>query len=157
HRDFAPAPVRMRAVIAREKLIPALLAAGKANIAHPPKAFVDITLRNVKGSINFFRSGAVEAFKGVSDKKLQAAFKTANDAVIAALEDYQAYVEKTLQAQADGTFALGSDLFAKRLAYDEMVEATPAHLIDIAYAQLHKDQAALKEAARAYDPKKSVE
>jgi len=42
HRDFAPAAERLRLVVARELLIPALLADGKANIAHPPRAFVEI-------------------------------------------------------------------------------------------------------------------
>src|SRR6202012_5055750 len=46
HRDFAPLDDRLRAAIAREKAIPALLAAGKANLQHPPKAFIEIALRN---------------------------------------------------------------------------------------------------------------
>src|SRR5262249_25818778 len=49
------------------------------------------------------------------------------------------------------------DLFAQRLALNEMVDTPPAQLLDIAYAQLHKDQAALKQAAHDYDPNKSVE
>jgi uncharacterized protein (DUF885 family) len=157
HRDFAPAATRMRFVIAREKLIPGLLAAGKANVEHPPKPFVEIALRNIKGSINFFRTGAVEAFKAVKDRRLRRAFETSNAAAIAALEDYQSYIEKTLQPHADGEFALGADLFAKRIAYNEMVDTTPAALLDMAYARLHQDQAALKEAARAISSSKSVE
>ena len=157
HRDFAPVKTRMRATIAREKLIPALLAAGKSNIEHPPQPYVEIALRNIKGSIAFFKTAAPEAFKAVSDKKLRREFEASNNAVIAALEDYKTYVEKTLSPQADGKFALGSALFAQRLAFNEMVDTAPAALLDIAYAQLHKDQAALKEAARAYDASKSVE
>ncbi|MBI1213867.1 MAG: DUF885 family protein [Alphaproteobacteria bacterium] len=157
HRDFAPPAVRMRAAIAREKLIPAMLAAGKANITHPPKAFVEIAMRNIKGSINFFRTGTVEAFRGVKNRKLQREFEAANNAVIAALEDYQTYLEKDLLPQADGTFALSADIFAQRLADKEMVDTPPAALLDIAYAQLHKDQAALKQAAHDYDANKSVE
>ena len=36
HRDFAPLADRLRSVIARERQIPSLLAAGKANVEHPP-------------------------------------------------------------------------------------------------------------------------
>jgi hypothetical protein len=42
HRDFAPLAERLRSAIAREREIPAVLAAGKANIEHPPRAFVVI-------------------------------------------------------------------------------------------------------------------
>ena len=46
HRHFAPLADRLRSVIARERQIPMLLAAGKANIEHPPPAFVEIAIRN---------------------------------------------------------------------------------------------------------------
>jgi len=42
HRDFAPLADRLRSVIARERQIPMLLAAGKSNVEHPPRAFVEI-------------------------------------------------------------------------------------------------------------------
>jgi uncharacterized protein (DUF885 family) len=157
HRDFAPPKDRMRLVVARERLVPGILAAGKANVTHPPKAFVEIALRNIKGSIAFFRTGAVEAFKDVKSAGLRREFEQTNAAAIAALADYQSFIEQTLLPQADGNFALGADLFGQRLADNEMVDTPPAQLLDIAYAQLHKDQATLKEAARAYDASKSVE
>lgn len=157
HRDFAPLATRMHAAIARERLIPDMLAAGKANVDHPPKPFVEIALRNLKGSLAFFRTGAVEAFRDVKSRRLQREFAAANAAAIAALEDYQSHIEKTLLPQADGSFALGGDLFAQRLADKEMVDTPPAELLEIGYAQLHKDQAALKQAAHDYDATKSVE
>src|SRR5258706_8302426 len=120
---------------------PPLLPEATANEAHPPQPFVEIALRNVKGSINFFRTGAVDAFSAVTDRKLKQAFKISNAAAIAALEDYKDYLEHDLQPQADGAFALGAELFAKRLAYNEMVDTPPDTLLDMAYARLHQDQA----------------
>src|SRR5262249_17462169 len=38
-RDFAPAAERLRSVIAREKAIPAVFEAAKANLKNPPKEF----------------------------------------------------------------------------------------------------------------------
>ena len=67
-RDFAPLAERMRAAIAREREIPAALAAGKANIEHPPRAFVEIAIRGAAGSINFYREGAPKAFAAVEDR-----------------------------------------------------------------------------------------
>jgi len=151
HRDFAPLADRLRSVIARERQIPMLLATGKANIEHPPRAFVDIAIRNVAGSINFLKIGAPATFAAVEDQELKREFTASNDSAIAAFEDYKTYLEQELKPKADGDFALGSDLFAKRMAYNEMVDIPPDRLLDIAYAQLHKDQAALSEAAREVD------
>jgi len=157
HRDFAPLADRLRSVIARERQIPALLETGKANVEHPPRAFVEIAIRNVAGSINFLKTGAPAVFASVEDQQLKHDFTAANDAAIAAFENYKTYLEQELKPKADGDFALGSDLFAKRMAYNEMVEVPPDRLLDIAYAQLHKDKAELSEAAREVDRTASVE
>jgi hypothetical protein len=122
-----------------------LLATGKANIEHPPRAFVDIAIRNVAGSITFLTIGAPATFAAVEDQQLVR--MASNDSAIGAFENYKTYLEQELKLKADGDFALGSDLFGKRMAYNEMVDIPPDRLLDIAYAQLHKDQAALSEAA----------
>jgi uncharacterized protein (DUF885 family) len=150
HRDFAPLADRLRSAIARERQIPILLATGKANIEHPPRAFVDIAIRNVAGSINFLKIGAPATFAAVEDQELKREFTASNDSAVAAFEDYKTYLEE-LKSKADGDFALGSGLFAQRMAYDEMVDIPPDGLLAIAYAQLRKDQAALSEAAREVD------
>ena len=157
HRDFAPLADRLRSVIAREEQIPMLLATGKANIEHPPRAFVDIAIRNVAGSIDFLKTGAPVAFAAVEDQQLKREFTASNDSAIAAFENYKTYLEQELKPKADGDFALGSDLFAKRMAYNEMVDIPPDRLLDIAYAQLHKDRDALSEAARKVDPTAPIE
>jgi uncharacterized protein (DUF885 family) len=155
HRDFAPLAERLRAAIAREREVPAVLAAGKLNIEHPPRAFVEIALRGIAGSINFYRDGAPKAFAAVADPELQRDFATSNDAAIAALEDYKAFLETQL-SKADGDFALQSAVFVERLTDNEMIALPVSELHDIALRQLHKDQAALKVAAREVDPAKSV-
>jgi len=62
-----------------------LLATGKANIEHPPRAFVDIAIRNVAGSIDFLKTGAPVAFVAVEDQQLKREFTASNDSAIAAL------------------------------------------------------------------------
>jgi uncharacterized protein (DUF885 family) len=156
HRDFAPLAVRMQAAIAREREIPAVLAAGKANIEHPPRAFVEIAIRSVTGSINFYRDGAPKAFAAVEDAALKRDFAISNEAAIAAFEDYKGFLENQL-GKADGDFALKSDVFVERLTDNEMVDLPVNKLHDIALRQLHTDQTALTAAAREVDPAKSVD
>jgi uncharacterized protein (DUF885 family) len=156
HRDFAPLAERLRSAIAREREVPAVLAAGKANVEHPPRAFVEIAIRNIAGSISFYRDGAPRAFAPVQDPALKRDFAASNGAVIAAFEDYKAFLETQL-SKADGDFALKSDLFVERLTDNEMVDLPVSKLRDIALRQLRNDQAALKAAAREVDPAKSVD
>jgi len=155
HRDFAPLAERLRAAIAREREVPGVLAAGKANIEHPPRAFVEIAIRNIAGSINFYRDGVPKAFATVEDIDLKRDFATSNAAAIAAFEDYKAFLETQL-SKADGDFALKSALFVERLTDNEMIALPIGKLRDIASRQLLRDQAALKAAAHEVDPAKSV-
>ncbi|HTV34163.1 MAG TPA: DUF885 domain-containing protein [Methylocella sp.] len=157
HRDFAPLADRLRSVIARERQIPVLLTAAKVNIEHPPQAFVDIAIRNVGGSIDFLKTGTPAAFAAVEDQELKREFTEANESAIAAFDSYRTYLEQELKPKADGNFALGSELFAKRIAYNEMVDIPPETLLDIAYAQLHKDQHALSKVARQIHPEAPIE
>jgi uncharacterized protein (DUF885 family) len=154
-RDFAPLDARLRSAIAREREIPALLAAGKANMEHPPRAFVEIAIRNIAGSINFYRDAAPGAFAAVEDPELKRDFATSNAAVIAAFEDYKAFLQELL-SKADGDFALKSEVFVQRLTDNEMVALPVTKLRAIAWQQLRKDQAALKAAAHRVDASKSV-
>jgi hypothetical protein len=94
------------------------------------------------------KTGAPAAFAAVEDQELKHEFTASNASAIAAFEDYKIYLEQELKPKADGDFALGSDLFARRIAYNEMIDIPPDKLRDIAYAQLRKDQRALAEAAR---------
>jgi len=155
HRDFAPLTERMRAAISREREIPGVLTAGKVNINHPPRAFVEIAIRNIDGSINFYRDAAPMAFAAVDDAKLQSDFATTNAAAIAAFEGYKSFLEAQLN-KADGDFALKPDAFVERLTDNEMVDVPVAKLRQIALRQLHKDQTALNAAAREVDPAKSA-
>ena len=156
HRDFAPPAERLRLTVAREQQIPALFAAAKANLQHPPRAFVEIALRNLQGSLSFYRTAAPAAFASVADPDLQRDFAASNAAVIAAFEDYKSFLEGEL-GHADGIFALGPDLFVQRLADNEMVDLPVPKLRDIAYKRLHEDQAALKAVAQQIAPGKPVE
>ena len=156
HRDFAPLAERMRAAIAREREIPAALAAGKANIEHPPRAFVELAIRSAAGSINFFREGAPKAFAAVEDRELKRDFATSNGAAVAAFEDYKTYLENQL-SKADGDFALRADVFVERLTDNEMVDLPVNKLHKIALRRLHTDQTALTAAAHEVNPAKSVD
>ena len=77
-----------------------------------------------------------------------------NGAVIAALESYQQWLKSDLLPQSHGDFRLGAATYSKKLALDEMVDTPLPKLLEIAYADLHKNQAEFYRIAKEVDPNK---
>lgn len=156
-RDFAPLDERLRSVIARENQIPLALRQARQVLSNPPKIYTDIAIEQLPGNIDFFQNTVTDAFKDVKNAALQAEFKRANDGAIAALKEYQTFLQKDLLPRSRGAFAIGAENYRLKLLYDEMVDVPLPRLLKIGYAQLSKDQRAFVETARRIDPKKSPE
>ena len=156
-RDFAPPEERLRSVIEREKQISRALTQARGVLRTPPKIYTRIAIEQLPGNIDFFQTTVPEAFKNVNHAALLADFKQSNDAAIAALKDYQGWLQKNLLPRSRGTFAIGAENYRLKLLYDEMVDVPLPRLLKIGYAQLRKDQQALVETARRIDPKKKPE
>jgi hypothetical protein len=147
-RDFAPLPVRMRDVVAREAQIPAMLATGAGQLDQVPAVFVEISKEDLAGAITFVRDNVPAAFADVKDRALQARLRATTRTTLAALKAFQTRLDAI---RPGGTFVLGADTIRAMLA-TEMVDTPIATIIAAGRAQLAKDQAAFHEAARAVDP-----
>ena len=154
-RAFAPPDERLRQLVAREKAMPATLAEARKNLDNPPRIYTEIAIEQIDGNRDFFRTAVASAFPTVTDKALLAEFKQANDAVIAALDDYKKWLQSDLLKRSNGDFAIGEDTFRKKLAADEMLALPLDELLAIAEKDLRKNQAAFAETARAIDPKRT--
>jgi uncharacterized protein (DUF885 family) len=109
------------------------------------------------GNIDFFQDTLPAAFTDVKDTSLVTEFIRVNESAIAALTNYQQWLQKDLLPRSNGTFAIGAENYRLKLSYDEMVDVPLPRLLQIGYAQLHKDQAAFAETARRIDPNKAPE
>ncbi len=156
-RKFAGPEDRLRSLIAREKKMPAALAAGKVNLKNPPRVYTEIAIQQLPGIVSFFQQDVPKAFKDVKDAQLLAEFKTSNGAVIAALQDFEKFLKTDLLPISKGDFRLGADTYQKKLAYDEMVDIPIDRLLKIGYDDLHRNQEQFKQVAAKIDPKKSTE
>jgi uncharacterized protein (DUF885 family) len=150
-RDFAPADERLRHLIAREKAMPSALAEARRNLENPPRIYTEIAIEQLDGNRDFFRTAVAAAFPTVKDAALVAEFKQANDAVVAALGEYKAWLQKDLLPRSNGVFAIGEETYRKKLAADEMIELPLERLLAIAEADLRRNQAAFAETARRID------
>jgi uncharacterized protein (DUF885 family) len=86
-RPYAPVNTRLRAAIAREKLIPQVFAEARKNLKNPPRIYTEIALEQIDGSISFFQNDVPEAFKDATDTKAKEEFAQTNAAVIAAMKE----------------------------------------------------------------------
>jgi uncharacterized protein (DUF885 family) len=156
-RPFAPAEVRLKALIAREQGMPAALDEARKNLDNPPKIFTEIALEQIDNNVSFFKNDVPAAFKDVTDKALLADFKKANDAVIATLDKFKTYLQKEVLPKSQGSYALGAETYAKTLSAEEMIDLPLDKLLEIAEANRQKNEDAFQATAKAIDPKKTPE
>jgi uncharacterized protein (DUF885 family) len=154
-RKFAPPEDRLRSLIAREDQMPTALAAARQNLRNCPKVYTEIALEQLPGDIDFFRHDVPAAFSEVKEATLLAEFKQSNAAVIDALTSYESWMKADLLPRSNGDFRIGKDTFALTLLYDEMVSTPLDQLLQIGYADLHKNQASFNALAHEVDPNKS--
>ncbi len=157
NRKFAPPEERLRSLIARERQMPKVFEAARANLKNPPKIYTQIALQQVQGITRFFEQDVPAAFKDVKDRKLLDEFKQSNDAVIGSLNAYQQWLREDLLPRSNGDFRIGAENYRKKLLYDEMVDVPLDELLKLGYADLHRNQQWLKETASRIDPGKSPE
>ncbi len=153
-RDFAPLAVRVRAVVARERGIPAMLDAARLNLTSVDAASAELARDNVNGAIAFFEL-AVPSAVSVRDAGLQREFDAANAATVAALRAYRSALEAGPLAHPSGTFAIGAAGFAELLRLQQLAPLSTADYERAGEAALAQTKAEFLEAAREVDAGKT--
>jgi uncharacterized protein (DUF885 family) len=153
-RTFAPPEQRMRSLTARLRLMPNVLTEARKNLDNPPRIYTEIAIEQVESNRDFFAKDVPAAFKEVKDAALLAEFTTANAAVVAALDDYETFLENDLLPRSNGSFAYGTDTYQKVLAADEMITTPLPDLLAIAEQDLKRNRQAFVEATGKIDPTK---
>lgn len=154
-REYAAPDIRLRAVVARERRMPQVLRDARENLKNPPRIFTEIALEQVDGLVSFFQNDVPAAFSGATDSATKKAFAQSNAAVIQALKDYAQWMKADLLPRSTGDYKLGAETFAKKLQYDEMVDTPLDRLLEVAFADLHRNQAEFARIAKEVDSTKS--
>jgi uncharacterized protein (DUF885 family) len=158
-RPYASTNARLKSLVAREKLMPDVLNEARKNLKNPPKIYTEIALEQIEGNISFFQNNVPAAFfsgpDAATDADAKAAFMKSNAIVIDALKSYGAWLKSDLLPRSNGDFRFGADTFAKKLRYDEMVDIPLDRLLEIAFDDLHKNQAEFARVAKEIDPTKT--
>jgi uncharacterized protein (DUF885 family) len=154
-RSFAPAPERMRSVVARLHAIPALYQAARRNVEDPAPEHVALAARMAKGSIAFFEDAVpIWARAAGADPALLAELEAANAEAVSATRAFAAWLDNDLAPRAHGRFALGADRYREELRLEEMVDTPLPELLALGEAQLGRDRAAFAATAAGLDPRR---
>jgi uncharacterized protein (DUF885 family) len=155
-RKFASADERLRSVVAREEKMPEVFAAAHANLKNPPRIYTEIALEQLPDIISFFQNEVPAAFATAQDPAVKTAFAKSNGAVIADLQNYAAWLKSDVLPRSNGDFRIGAETFSKKLLYDEMVDTPLDRLLEIGWADMHKNQAEFQRVAKELEPEKST-
>ena len=101
-RNYAPPNTRLKAVVARELLMPQVLMEARKNLANPPKIYTEISLEQIDGIVSFFQNDVPAAFLDANDASTKAAFARSNAGVIDALKSYAAWMKSDLLPRSSG-------------------------------------------------------
>ncbi len=96
----------------RMAFVPTVVAAAKESLKDPPRVFVETAIRQNRGAIAFYETGLFELTgetPGLSE------LREAAKPVVAALKDYQTFLEKDLLPRADGDWRLGKERFYRKM------------------------------------------
>jgi uncharacterized protein (DUF885 family) len=154
-RPYAPVNVRLRAAVAREKLMPQVFVEARKNLKNPPRIYTEIAIQQMDGDISFFGNDVPSAFADADDKAAKADFAVSNATVITALQSYEAWLKSDLLPRSNGDFRFGAETYSKDLAYTEMVDIPLDKLLAIGLADLHKNQAEFARVAKQINPTKT--
>ena len=154
-RKFASPETRLRALIAREKQMPAALADARQNLDDPPKIYTQIALEQLPGLVSFFQHDVPSAFADVTDANLKQQFAASNGAVVKALQAYQHWLQADLLPRSHGDFRIGAQAYRDKLKYDEMVTLPLDRLIAIDTADMRANQQQFARVAHELDPSKT--
>lgn len=156
-RNYASQEDRLRSLISRERQMPAVFVAARANLTHPPKIYTEIAIQQLPGISTFFENDVPAAFKDVKDEQLLAEFHTTNSKVLAELKSYGEYLKHDVLPRSNGDFRIGAANYERKLRYEEMVEIPLDHLLTIGKGDLARNQKEFIRVAKLIDPTKTPE
>jgi hypothetical protein len=154
-RRFAPTNQRLASLVAREKQMPEALAAAHENLKNPPRIYTEVALEQLPGLIALFEKNLPAAFADATNPTIKAEFAKSNQAVVAALKDYETWLKSDVLLRSHGDFRIGAETYSKKLLYDEMVDTPLDRLLEIGTADLHKNQAEFAHVAKQLDSSKT--
>jgi uncharacterized protein (DUF885 family) len=138
-----------RMALAAERLrhVPEILAAARENLSHPPRIFTEVAIDEFSGTYAFLQTSLPQAFATVKDDAIRARFTEALKPALEAIEKFVDWMRKDLLPASTGSFALGADLYRRKVASDEGIDRPIDDLLRCGYDLLSATQEEMKKIA----------
>ena len=112
--------------------IPKVVAAAKAGLKTPPKILTEVAAKRNLGAIAFYEK---EIYATAGETPGSEPLATPCRAAVAALQEYQTFLEKELLPRSTGEWRLGKETFAKKLALELDAGLTADEVLKLAEAE----------------------
>ncbi len=159
-RDYAPLVDRLRAATRVLEQVPDFLnvldSALARNLSRP---VLEMSIESYRGMARFYRVDLDRPAGGAGDAETLARFDQAREQAARSLEGFVARLEERLAhlpEGADGTFAIGPQLYSDMLAHGEGLTAPLNDIISLGQANLEQNLERLAEAASSLAPGRPI-
>jgi hypothetical protein len=113
-KEFGPLDARMKAAIERAKAIPGLVKQAKANLQTPPQIYTETAIKQFPGIMDFYKVDVPKLIEP-APAEMKSRFQAEWTKVVAALEDYQSFLQTQLLPKSTGNFRLGEQAHSRLL------------------------------------------
>jgi uncharacterized protein (DUF885 family) len=110
-----PREQNVRNATGRTGFIPAVVAAAKQSLKNPPRVVVETAIRQNRGAIAFYEGGL---FAVAGETPQVSPLAGPARAAVAALKEYQTFLEDELLPRATGDWRIGPERFARKLDFE---------------------------------------
>jgi len=143
--SFAPLNERVASAIARMEAISNLLVQGQANLRQAPLAWTERAIRECVGGLVFFKEGVDQL---IHDKQIEEPrFRAAADKAVAAIADFQGYLETELRNHSTDGYACGEAAFDLMMRQGHFLDMDADEIVRYAEAQMAEANTYLAEHA----------
>ena len=150
--ESAPAPVRMRRIIAKLRATPALLTAARRNIHNPPRLFAERGAAMMHGASDMLGKDLDLAFATEPNRALRDSLRRSADVAIPLVNAYAAYLEREVLPVATGDVRIGGPNLARRYRSEELIDTPLDTMVAIGERALLASQQEFRAAAQALAP-----
>jgi len=146
-QEYAPAPERMRRVIAKLIHVPDLIAAARANVTNPPRLFAERGAGFMRGVSAMLEHDLPLAFVSEAGTPLMDSLTRAGAIARPQIDEYVSWLEQEVIPSATGDFAIGGANVARRYASEDLIDMPPADMLALGEREMATNQERFRASA----------
>ncbi len=136
---------RLESLLSRLKAMPGFLSRARANLRNPSRVVTSFIANQNRGNIEFIGRALPPLFGRAPS--LRAALEQETARTVAALEEYQRFLEGDLLARSTGDWRLGRDLWIGKLGHTLQSDMTPDEITERAWSHIRSERDRMLELA----------